>query len=176
MIKKYVYSIATAIGIAATLASADAAAQVKAFGFTLGETTTQEALKLGARNGTNAYSDGPMVTIPAQRFDVTGLESMLLIFDTNDRLAAISLGMSKHQFDSVHGHLSGSYAVREQQIPFVGNRLVRYGAPGATILLDAPHMSFSMTVLYARDDFHAEFKRRQQRDQQNQKQRERSHF
>lgn len=176
MMKHLVFIVAAALGLGTITLATSADAQVTAFGFTLGETTTQEALKQGTGKGTNAYSDGPMVAIPVHQFDVTGLEEMLLIFDKNDRLSAISIGMANNKFASVHGHLSETYSVREQNIPFVGNRLVRYGAPDTTIILDAPHMSFSMTLLYARDHFYAEFKRRQRLEQQQKQGQERSHF
>lgn len=157
-------SLALLLGAASTWAQSE----VSALGWTL-QTSTVEQLRQAYpeadHRGTNRFSDGPMFSVPTSRFDLMGLESTLFIFDDGNRLAAIILTMSKSRFNAIHDTLKDKYPVRASQIPFVGNSYVRYGAPGATIELDAPHLSFSMDLRYQRDDFVARFKQRVNEDE-----------
>lgn len=147
-------------------------AEVSAFGYTLGATTYTDVKGQGTTSGINRYSNGPMLEVPASRFNLQGLESVLLIFGEQRKLAAIVLDMRKSRFDAVRRHMVEKYAVRESRIPHVGNRYVRLGAPGATMEIIAPHMSFSMSVLYQRDDFYFAYKKQKEQDRQNKQQRE----
>lgn len=164
------------IAVLAAAQSFSARAEVTAFGYTLGETRIADLSGNPMRAGINRYSRGPMVKPDITRFGIDGLEDMTLIFDDKEVLAAIILTMRKHQFDKVHGHMRSKYAVREQRIPHVGNRYVRYGAPGATMEINAPHMSFSMKVLYQRDDFVAAYRRISREEERRKQNNERSHF
>lgn len=168
--------------LAIGLFAGQAAAQegVGAFGLALGKASVAD-IKAAAQvrgasaqfQGTNKFSDGPMYGVPAAAFGMDGLQEVTFIFDPQERLAATLLKMGKHRFDAVFANLRGKYAVREQQIPFVGNRYVRLGAPGATIEIIAPHLSFEMDVIYQRDDFVAAHKRITQQEAQQKARRER---
>lgn len=164
------------ISLAAAVAAPFAHAELSAFGFTLGKTTYAEVQSRGQAAGTNRYSGGPMLTLSPGEVTLEGLQSFLLIFDPEQRLAAMVLTIGKHRFDSVHELLRGRYAVREARVPFVGNRYVRYGATGSTIELDAPHLSFEMTLLYQRDDFVKAFRAEQQRERDDKQRREANQF
>lgn len=156
---------------------------VGALGLSLGRATVeqleQEARRLGSSatfTGMNKFTQGPMYSVPAQAFGVDGLESVTFIFDAQRTLAATTMTMAKHRFDAVFQHLRSKYAVREQRIPFVGDRYARLGAPGATIEVIAPHLSFQMDVLYQRDDFVAAYKRVMQSEAQQKANHERNQF
>lgn len=161
---------------AALLVATTARADVTAFGFTLGATAYSEVQKRGETTGINLYSQGPMLTLRPGEVELDGLQEFTLIFDDQHKLAAMVLTLGKHRFDAVHGHLRGRYAVRESQIPFVGDRYVRYGAPGATIELNAPHLSFEMTLIYQRDDFRKAFRDHQAKQREEKRRREASQF
>lgn len=133
---------------------------VSAFGFALGEHSAQEALKRGGvQLGTNRYSGGKMFQLPADSLGVEGVQAATLIYNVDGSLAAIIVTMQKSRFGGVYEYLAEKYALREQRRPFVGNQYARFGAPGATIELNAPHMSFSMSLMYQQDSFVAAYKR-----------------
>ncbi|EJA4333365.1 hypothetical protein MU943_004568, partial [Escherichia coli] len=50
----------------------------------------------------------------------------------------------------------------KKNIPFVGNKFVRYKNGDDTIELDAPHMSFDMTLYYAEKNFMDQYKEKKQ--------------
>lgn len=149
----------------ALLPFASAYAEVAILGLTLGETTKSEALKnwpasaSPQNNGINKFSNGPMLKSSGGGAAIESIEAITAIFDSNNVLAAVILTMPKHRFDSVMGFMSQKYALREKRIPFVGNKHARFGAPGATLEISAPHMSFSMDVMYQTDAFVSAFKR-----------------
>lgn len=164
------------IVLIAAAQSFSARAEVSAFGYTLGETRVADVADNAQRAGINRYSHGPMFKPATGHFGVDGLEDVTLIFDDENLLSAIMLKMRKSQFATVHGHMRSKYAVREQRIPHVGNRYVRYGAPGATMEINAPHMSFSMSVLYQRDDFVAAYNRISREEERRKNNNARSQF
>lgn len=156
-------------------------AEVSVLGWTIGQqslASVQADWPSAQQTGINRYSNGPMLEGSGQGFGVTGLQEVLAIFDAENRLAAVLLTfenrnkMRNNRFDALHRLLSGKYAVRETRMPFVDDKYARYGAPGITIELNAPHMSFEATALYQTDTFRAAFRKAQRDDAQRERQRE----
>ena len=98
--------------------------------------------------GTNAYSDGPMWRSAGVGLEIEGLQQVLAIFDVNQRLSGLQLTLDKHRYDAVMAHLKGKYRLKGEQRPFVGNRSAVLEGEGAVIEVEAPHLSFQMTVTY----------------------------
>ena len=140
----------------ASLIGATYAAGTKAFGLTLGETTATQLKKIypkASKNGTNKWSQGVMYTIPTSSIKFNGLNSVLAIFSANGQLTALSLILSKDRFKDMHGMLSRKYQIVREDIPFVGDSFVRYKSGSDVIEMNAPHLSFEMTLLYAEKSF-----------------------
>lgn len=102
--------------------------------------------------GINKFTNGPMFGTDGSAQEIEGLTSVFYIFDEQERLAGVLMDMRKDRFDAVFKALSGKYKVVTQERPFVGNQYARFKVPDATIEIDAPHLSFTMSVRYIRND------------------------
>lgn len=109
--------------------------------------------------GLNKYSQGEMYEIPPNQIDFNGLKEVTVIFDTKQILVAVLTTFNKDKFDYLESALSSKYQVRSRKIPFVGNKLVEYQHENSFISLDAPHMSFELSLNYFTTDFMGSFKR-----------------
>jgi len=156
-------------------------ADITALGFTLGKTdyktVTQQAPSL-KDSGINKYSQGKMLKGMSRDFKIQGLKQTLFIFDKNDKLAVVMLTLNKNQFDNVLGYLKNKYPIQSKRIPFVGNKNVVFAIPKdkVTIEMNAPHMSFDMTVMYSTDRFDKAYQRIQRREREQKTKREQSQF
>lgn len=99
--------------------------------------------------GTNKYSGGRMVESNGDGLGIDGLSSVTFIFDKADKLAAVLMTLPKDSFAKTLSALSGKYKLLEKQVPFVGNASAKLQQGETIIELNAPHMSFQMTVMYA---------------------------
>lgn len=167
---------------AAALLPAICLAQVQVLGFEMGISTQQQVrAKLGKKAeisepGINKFTGGPQFTTGGEGYDIEGLSSVVYIFDKDQRLAGVLMEMGKGRFDEVFSFLAGKYKVTSQQRPFVGDKFGGFKAKGATIELNAPHMSFEMNANYIRDDLYAQFKSQSAQEAQQKKASEKSKF
>lgn len=132
------------------------------FGLTLGKTTEKEASDLyngHSSLGENIYSHGNMYNIPVKDIPFDGLKEVTTIFDENGLLVAVLAKFPKEKFNYINSSLKQKYKLISQQIPFVGNKFTKYSNGGTQILLDAPHLSFEMTLSYLRTDFYNDYKK-----------------
>jgi len=128
------------------------------FGVRIGQETRAAVLsKLSSRaavkpHGTNRYSQGPMLLATGKGLGIDYLQQALFIFDPKGILVAVVMtldqGVFAKNFDSVHAHLARKYTLVREDIPSVGDRYARFRQGEVTIDMDAPHLSFSMTVSY----------------------------
>jgi hypothetical protein len=148
------------------IASPVSAEEPKPLGVPLGAPLAEVRSALGGRpfrdNGINQYSSGPMYMIDGQGLGVEDLQSVLLIFDANSRLAALRMtmaggGIEKKTFDRVLGYLKSQYKITELITPPVGNKSASFESGNVRIFLDAPHMSFQVTAIYTTRDFWREY-------------------
>ena len=131
-------------------------ADTTAFGMTLGKTTLEEFRKAypsSTHEGKNKWTEGQMYSIPVSELDFEGVKSDLIIFNKDGKIAAITLDIDKERFSNVNAMLSKKYKIIKKEIPFVGNKYARYKNDNDFIELDAPHLSFSMSLLYIEKSF-----------------------
>lgn len=159
-----------------------AQAGTQALGVEIGETTPThlkqslaKQVKMESR-GANKYSGGEMYHVDGDAYDVEGLKGVLYIFDERQRLAGILMEMNKGRFDAVYHYLTNKYKVVSQQRPFVGDHYALFKPSDAFIELDAPHLSFDMTVRYVRNDLMQQFKAKSQGEAAAKKRSEASKF
>jgi hypothetical protein len=101
---------------------------------------------------------------------------VVYVFDKDQELAAVLMEMGKDRFNDVFKILSAKYKLTAEERPFVGNMLGRFKAKGATIELNAPHMSFEMNASYLRDDFYARVKTQSAQETEQRKAAEKARF
>ena len=103
--------------------------------------------------GANRFTKGVMLKVPGDAFDIRGLHHVVFIFNAVEQLTAVNLTMDKRQFNSVFNHLEEKYQLIKKRVPFVGNRSARFAHHNATVVMDAPHLKFSMNVIYQTREF-----------------------
>lgn len=84
-----------------------------------------------------------------QNIQMDTLSEVLVISNDNKIIEGVMLMLDKNKFDEFNKVLSDKYKVLSSNIPFVGDKNVRLQDGDCYILLDAPHMSFTMDMIYA---------------------------
>ena len=97
---------------------------------------------------TNKYSGGKMLQGNGDGLGIEGLSEITFIFDASDKLAAVLMTLPKDSFQKTLSALSGKYKLVDKQVPFVGNASAKLQQGESVIEMNAPHMSFEMTVTY----------------------------
>jgi len=113
------------------------------------EKTTIQELKQKynvQKEGINKYSQGEMYSILDIGFD--GIQNVTAIFDKNKKIVALLTTFPKSKFNYLMGLLQNPYQLVNKQIPFVGNKYAKFIDDNTEIVLDAPHLSFSMNMDY----------------------------
>lgn len=98
--------------------------------------------------GTNKYSGGKMLQGNGDGLGIEGLSEITFIFDASEKLAGVLMTLPKDSFKPTLKALSAKYKLVESVVPFVGNASAKLQQGESVIELDAPHMSFEMTVTY----------------------------
>ena len=117
---------------------------------------------------------GNMYSIPVSSIDFEGLSEVATIFSADGKLVAVLATLPKDKFDYLNQVLSGKYKMINEQIPFVGNKSATYRDGGAEITLQAPHMSFEMSMNYINDDLMRALKQKSENEQRQKRQSEAS--
>jgi hypothetical protein len=146
---------AAVLGLLLTAAKPAAANGAQVLGYAVGQSTYEDVMtslkERGAiprDKGASVHAGGSMLEASGHGLGVEGLQSALMIFDTRNRLAGGLLTLHKSRYDAVVQALKEKYTFVREVRPFVGNRVAEFRASGALITVDAPHLSFEMTVLY----------------------------
>ncbi|MEQ4903603.1 hypothetical protein [Enterobacter hormaechei] len=126
-------------------------ADTTAFGITLGKTTIDEfkrAYPNAMLKGTNQWIKGDMYLVSAGDLDFDGVIEKKIIFSHEGKASTIIIDMNRDRFDDVQDMLAKKYKAVYKEIPYVGDKYVRYANGDDRIELDSPHLSFSMQLMY----------------------------
>jgi hypothetical protein len=156
------------IALSLSLLSSVAFADPVVFGMELGKTSEQQLKAAYNVNhtGTNKYSNGNMYSVPVSAINFDGLQEVTTIFDTDGKLIAVLTTLPKSKFDYLNKTLGGKYKLVNQNIPFVGNKSATYRDGATEITLEAPHMSFEMSMNYISDSLMKKFNQQSQAEKQ----------
>lgn len=163
----------------AMFGQAVAVEKVAPLGFEVGKATlasVRAGVQGAVDGGTNKYSGGPMLKSDGKGFGVDGLNEVTFIFDQGNVLCGVLMEMGKNRFDDIYGFLAGKYKVAEKRIPFVGDKYARFKVGKVTIDVNAPHLSFEMTVNYLTDDMLKTYKETQRRENEAKEKSEKANF
>ena len=141
------------------------------FGFELGKATYNEVVAkyTPKQRGTNEYSQGKSIAIPKGDFELDGLQGdVVFTFDANDNLVAVVKTLHKNKFDDIFSSLQ-KYNLVSKDIPFVGNKSAKFKDGTCEIILDAPHLSFQMELIYVMGDFYKKVQNSANQKEQNRK-------
>lgn len=144
------------------------------FGLEIGKTTPDMLQKeyRAEQIGINQYSSGPMYSVSPSEVGFEGLKELTLIFSRDHRLHGVLATLPKNRFDRLYEMLRGKYQLVSKDIPFVGSKSVEFRDGQTEVRLNAPHMSFEMTMHYLHEDLLASFERQRTKEQQAKRQRE----
>jgi hypothetical protein len=124
-------------------------------GLELGKATLEQAkskYKL-LYSGTNKYTLGPMFEIPTSQVDIDGVSGILLVFDRKGILQVVLMKFPKNKWGEIYNALRRKYKLVDSKIPFVGDKYAEFVDGNTVIVLNAPHLSFTMSLIYARKEF-----------------------
>jgi hypothetical protein len=177
--KNLINSLVAGLGL--FIAVAAHAANVAPLGLELGVASIEQVkARLGnspvENTGINAYSNGPMLEGNGNGLDIEGLQKILFIFDSKNKLAGVVMTMADHHFDEVYQYLASKYPVNTRQIPHVGDRYVRMRQGASLVEISDPHMSFEMEVRYLTNTFQATFKQRSAEEEKQRRQTQSNKF
>ena len=146
------------------------------FGMEIGKMTEKElkAKYNASKTGINKYTNGNMYSIPVSGINFDGLKEVTAIFDRRGKLVGVLTTLPKSKFNYLNDALKNKYTVVSQNIPFVGNKSVVLREGKTEITLEAPHMSFDMTMNYLEDSLIKAFKTQSQAEANRKKQQEAS--
>ncbi|MCK0165896.1 hypothetical protein [Marinobacter sp. S6332] len=115
------------------------------------ETQLKEQFK-AKHSGINKYTSGNMYSIPVSQIQFDGLKEVTTIFNQEGILIGVLTIFPKSKFDYLNNAISQKYTLTSKNIPFVGNKTATYRDGSTEIKLDAPHLSFEMSMNYLHDD------------------------
>lgn len=141
------------------------------FGFELEKATYSEVTaKYSAKqSGTNDISQGKAITVSGSNFELEGLQGdVSFTFDANDKLIYVGMTLHKDKFNDILSSLS-KYKAVSKNVPFVGNKSAKFKDGNCEIILDAPHLSFAMELIYITSEFRKAVEKSVKQDEQSRK-------
>ncbi|MBK6727091.1 MAG: hypothetical protein IPG63_07495 [Xanthomonadales bacterium] len=154
----------------------------RALGFEVGKATSAEvrtAMTERAghprQQGTSAVTGGELLLFGPDRA-IGGMKEAVFVFDTEGRLVATVVVLSKDRYEEVLKALRSKYTLLDEQRPFVGNRSARLRSGTVQIVVDAPHLSFEMSVLYTTPAFQKQLDAQQRAERESARRRDAASF
>lgn len=147
------------------------------FGLEIGKTTVEEMLKkykYVKRVKSGKHKNILLYRINPRHFDFEGLLECKAIFGQDGKLVAVINTITKNRFQHVYELMKDKYKLVDSQIPFVGDKFAVFVAGDTNIILDAPHLSFVMTLAYIQRDFLKAYNETIKKEKEEKTQKERS--
>lgn len=156
-------------------------ATMRPLGMEIGQTTLAQAQSSlpNARwkeTGVNKWNGGKMYEISPDATGVDGLQSLTAIFSPEGRLVGLLMTLDKGRLRDVLQALRARYKVEAENVPFVGDASARFRSGNTLALVEAPHLSFSMTVSYLTDDFYRLYQKSSSEEESRRKREQASKF
>lgn len=187
MLRRSVYALVAALALNVWVV-APCSADVKPLGYPMGKTTVEgltDTLPAGCtitERGTSRVTNGPLIRVDGNGFDIEGLQQVTFIFTVQGQLDAVLMQLDRGtsldgaRFNQIMSYLESQYKLTKKKIPFVGNKFAAFHAENITIELDSPHLDFRMYVDYMTDDFRRAAKKMAETEKQQQNSTEKSQF
>jgi hypothetical protein len=118
-----------------------------------------------ADGGVNKFTGGRMLSGDGKGLGIDGITKITFIFDKGSVLQGVIMTLPKN-FKPTYEMLRKKYTPISRQIPFVGDTNARFSQGASVIELNAPHMSFEMTLSYLSETLLASFKTRSAHDKE----------
>lgn len=112
--------------------------------------------------------NGNVLTLNEKNIPIDNVSSAVVALE-NNKVKAVLLVIQKSKFDYFYNLLKGKYKLTKKEIPYVGNKYASFIKDDVIILLDAPHLSFEMDLLYIDREYDKALKKRQKEKKENEK-------
>ena len=110
-------------------------------------------------------------SIDPTKLPLTNVSELLFYCNSQEIVKAVFVEANKSNFENLFESLSKKYKLEEKHIPFVGNKSAVFQADNNVVVtLNAPHMSFKMTLLYITRENYNNLIEYRKKEQQNKKQ------
>ncbi len=144
MRKKFIYFISTLL-YTTTLYSNPSPLGIELNKSTLDDVKKSYRVVQSSQNATEGYHNS---LLDIENIQMDTLSEAVVISNETNIVEGVVLTLDKNKFDDINQTLSGKYKTLSSKIPFVGNKLVTFQDGDCHIIINAPHMSFSMSVAY----------------------------
>lgn len=94
----------------------------------------------------------------------------------HDFLLGFGFLLGLASFDRIYQNLAEKYSLVRKDVPFVGDKYVRFEQGDTIIEIDAPHMSFDMAVIYMTADFKKQSEKTSHEEEMQKQKREAGQF
>lgn len=98
--------------------------------------------------GVNKWTGGSMLQSDGEGLDIEGLQEIRFIFGKDDKLDGVVMTLGRDRLGEVAAALRKKYQPVRENFPFVGDASATYRQGDSLVKIHAPHLSFSMEVLY----------------------------
>ncbi|MEM8087682.1 hypothetical protein Q4R44_09125 [Morganella morganii] len=141
-----------------------AIADVSVIGITINKDTKEDVVSKYEVISEN----GNVLTLNEKNIPLDDVSSAVVALE-NNKVKAVLLAIQKRKFDYFYNLLKGKYKLTKKEIPYVGNKYASFIKDDVIILLDAPHLSFEMDLLYIDREYDKSLKKRQKEKKENEK-------
>ncbi|MCC8371720.1 MAG: hypothetical protein LN568_03060 [Rickettsia endosymbiont of Pseudomimeciton antennatum] len=111
------------------------------------------------------YWEGYNYYVNIKDVKLEGLTRLLIICNDDNITQAVILTINKDKFTEFYQLLSEKYKLVYNHNPRLGDKEIRFTDSDCTIILDVPHLSFSMDIIYITDEFLTKFKGKQKEEE-----------
>lgn len=125
------------------------AANPAPFGLEVGKiniSEVKEKYKLIFKKTMHGYD---VYAISLSGIDFKGLKKATLFFTRDGTLSAMATELEKNRFDDILEMLKSKYYLEQERIPFVGDKFASFYEGDIKIIVDCPHISFQMFLVYS---------------------------
>ena len=142
------------------------------FGIEIGNTKLDQVKnKYSCINaGISKFSQGHMCNLDVTQLNIEGLKKATVIANREGIVVALILTFPKYKFNELFNTLSSKYTLLYKEIPFVGNKYAKFQYGDTIIQLDAPHLSFNLTLAYTLNSFLKEYYKAREKEEKQKKQ------
>jgi len=100
------------------------------------------------------YANGISYYLSPKNLPLDNIKQSFVLIDSNNISQLLNFAVDKSAFESFYESLSQKYKLISKDTPFVGDKLARFQADNAIIILYAPHMSMDLQVTYVTKEYY----------------------
>lgn len=129
---------------------------------TISDVEKQYRITVKERN----YWDGNNYYINIRDVKLDGLRELLVICNDNDVIQALILTVDKDKFPKFFDSLSEKYQIVAKETHMFGYKKAEFNADQSIIIMESPHFSFDMWIIYITKSFYEKYKKQRAEEEE----------